>query len=239
MEQDQQEYQQAYIHGRANLKTLILYQEKSALEKTSKIENYYGFEEGIGGKQLYEAGIKQAIHIGVEVKKQEVTNIQRQESSFSIKTENDTYFAKNVILATGNKKNKPNIKKIEEFEGRGVSYCAICDGFFYRNKKIVVIGSGKYAISEANDLINLVDKITILTNGEKAPEVRIDTTGMGKDTNIEINTNPIEAIDGDKKVEEVKFKDGTTLKTEGVFIAEGSAGSLEFAKKLGIFTRKR
>ena len=69
--------------------------------------------------------------------------------------------------------------------------------------------------------------------------MRIDTTGMGKDTNIEINTNPIEAIEGDKKVEEVKFKDGTTLKTEGVFIAAGSAGSLEFAKKLGIFTRKR
>lgn len=239
MERDQQEYQQVYIRGRANLKTLILYQEESALEKTSKIENYYGFEEGIDGKQLYEAGIKQALHIGVEVKKQEVTSIQRKENSFIIKTEDNTYLGKNVILATGNKKNKPNIKRIEEFEGRGVSYCAICDGFFYRNKKIAVIGSGKYAISETNDLVNLVDKITILTNGEKAPEVRIDSTSMGKDTNIEINTRLIEAIEGDKKVEEVKFKDGTSLKTEGVFIAVGSAGSIDFAKKLGILTRKR
>lgn len=229
--QDQQEYQQVYIHGRANLKTLILYQEEGALEKTKKIENYYGFENGVNGKELYEIGIKQAENIGVEVKKQEVTGIQMMPNGFAIKTDNTIFSTRSVILATGNKKNKPNIQGIDKFEGRGVSYCAVCDGFFYRNKNISVIGSGKYAISETNDLINIVDTITILTNGEKAPEFRAD--------NVTIDTKEMEAINGDKKVEEIKFKDGTTLKTDGIFVAQGVAGSLEFAKKLGIMTRKR
>ena len=229
--QDRQAYQLVYIHGRANLKTLILYQEEGALEKTKKIENYYGFEKGIGGKELYQAGIKQAENMGVEVKKQEVTGIQMVPNGFVIQTENTTFSTKSVILATGNKKNKPKIKGIEDFEGKGISYCAVCDGFFYRNKKIAVMGSGKYAISETNDLINIADRITILTNGEKAPEFRAD--------NVTIDTKEIEAIKGDKKVEKIEFKDGTILRTDGVFIAQGVAGSLEFAKKLGIMTRKR
>lgn len=229
--QDQQEYQLVYIHGRANLKTLILYQEEAALEKTKKIENYYGFEKGIGGKELYESGIKQAENMGIEVKKQEVTGIQMVPNGFTIKTGNTTFLTRSVILATGNKKNKPKIKGIEDFEGKGISYCAICDGFFYRNKNIAVMGSGNYAISETNDLINIADTITILTNGEKAPEFRAD--------NVTIDTKEIEAIKGDEKVEKIEFKDGTTLRTDGVFIAQGVAGSLEFAKKLGIVTRKR
>lgn len=230
MEQDQQEYQQVYIHGRANLKTLVLYKEEGALEKSNKIENYYGHQNAIQGKELYETGIKQAQNIGIEVKKQEVTSIQILENGFEVKTENNIYTARSIILATGSKKNKPKIKNIEQFEGRGVSYCAVCDGFFYQNKNISVIGSGNYAISETNELINLANKITILTNGEKEPEVRIDNEI------VEIDTKQIEAIEGDRKVEEIRFRDGTSLKTEGIFIAQGVAGSMEFAKKLGIIT---
>ncbi len=229
--QDQQAYQQVYIHGRANLKTLILYQEEGALEKTKKIDNYYGFEKGIGGKELYHAGIKQAENMGVEVKKQEVTGIQMVPNGFTIQTENTTFLTRSVILATGNKKNKPKIQGIEDFEGKGISYCAVCDGFFYRNKKIAVMGSGKYAISETNDLINIADTITILTNGEKAPAFRAD--------NVTVDTKEIKAIKGNKRVEEIEFKDGAILKTDGIFVAQGVAGSLEFAKKLGIMTRKR
>ena len=200
---------------------MILYYEESAVEKTSKIENYYGFEAGIGGKELYQKGIKQAENIGVEVKKEEVTNIQMMPKGFLVKTEQNLYEAKTVILATGNKKNKPPIQNIEEFEGRGVSYCAVCDGFFYRNKNVSVIGDGNYAISEVNELIHL------------APEIRSD------EDNNKVDTKEIEAIKGEKKVEAIQFKDGTTLKTDGVFIANGVAGSLDFAKKLGIMTRTK
>ena len=215
---------------RANLETLILYNDESGLEKASLIENYYGFKNGISGKELYETGIEQAKNIGVEVKKEEVVKIENNMEYFKIVTTNNEYQTKNLILATGNKKNKPKIKGIEKFEGKGVSYCAICDGFFYRNRSISVLGSGNYAIAETNELINIADNITILTNGEKAPEFRAD--------NVTIDTKEIEEIEGEDKVEEIKFKDGSTLKTDGIFVAQGVAGSSEFAKKLGIITNK-
>ena len=215
---------------RANLETLILYNDKSGLEKASLIENYYGFKNGISGKELYETGIEQAKNIGVEVKKEEVVKIENNMEYFNVVTNTNEYKAKNLILATGNKKNKPKIKGIEKFEGKGVSYCAICDGFFYRNRSVSVLGSGNYAVAETNELINIADNITILTNGEKAPEFRAD--------NVIIDTKEIEEIEGEDKVEEIKFKDGSTLKTDGIFVAQGVAGSSEFAKKLGIMTNK-
>ena len=215
---------------RANLKTLILYNDESGLEKASLIENYYGFKNGITGEELYNTGIEQAKNIGVEVLKEEVVKIENNIEHFNVVTTKNEYQAKNLILATGNKKNRPKIKGIEKFEGKGVSYCAICDGFFYRNRSVAVLGSGNYAIAETNELINIADNITILTNGKEAPEFRAD--------NVKVDTKEIEEIDGEDKVEEVKFKDGTTIKTDGIFVAEGVAGSSEFAKKLGIITQK-
>ena len=220
---------------RANKKTIVLYEDLSSLEKTHKIENYYGFENGISGKDLYETGIKQAKNLGVDVKKEEVIKIEmnmnnKDNYKFIVTTSNNVYKSKAVILATGNKKNKPKITGIEKFEGKGVSYCAICDGFFYRNKDVAVIGSGDYAISETNDLINVAKDVTILTNGEKAPNFRAD--------NVKIETRGIKEIKGDNKVEEVEFEDGTKLKTDGIFVAQGVAGSSDFAKKLGAITNK-
>ena len=219
----------AYIHGRSNLKTLVIYNDKSSLEKTERIENYYGFKNGIDGKELYNTGIEQAKNLGIEVKNEEVIKIEFEEKGYSVTTANNKYSSKAIILATGNKKNTPNIKGIKEFEGKGISYCAICDGFFYKNKNVVVIGSGNYAISETNDLINITKEITILTNGKKAPEIRAD--------NVKINEKEIKEIRGELKAEEIEFSDNTILKTDGIFVAEGVAGSLEFAKKLGIITK--
>ena len=215
---------------RRNLKTLIIYKEKSALEKSTKIENYYGFENGINGEELYKIGIRQAQNIGAEVIKDEVTNIKidylnEKEYKIKVETLNNEFKAKSVILATGNKKNKPNIKNMDKYEGKGISYCAICDGFFYRNKNVAVIGNGDYAIAEAKDLQNIAKSITILTNGRQAPEYRAE--------NININTKEIDQIEGENKVEEIDFVDNTKMKIDGIFIAQGVAGSTEFAKKIG------
>ena len=215
---------------RANKKTLILYKDDSSLERASKIENYYGFENGISGEKLYEDGIKQAKNIGVDVKEEEVIKIEKNVEAFLVTTSNMQYKAKNVILATGNKKNKPKIQGIIELEGKGVSYCAICDGFFYRGKDVSVLGNGDYAISETNDLINLAKTITILTNGQKAPEFRAE--------NVTIETRVVKAIEGENRVEAIELEDGTRIKTDGIFIAQGVAGSTEFAKKLGALVDK-
>ena len=215
---------------RANLKTLVLYSDKSSLEKTDKIENYYGFEDGIDGKELYFSGIKQTEKIGTDVKKEEVVNIVNEDKNFSITTSKNKYVSKVVILATGNKKNKPQIDGIDRLEGKGISYCAICDGFFYKNKSVAVLGNSKYALSEVNDLINVVKDITVLTNGKDKPEIR--------DDRIKLETKKIKEIEGKEKVEKIKFEDGSKMNIDGIFIAEGVAGSAEFAKKMGAFIKQ-
>ena len=211
---------------RGNLETLIIHNCESALQKATKIENYYGFIDGITGDKLYYNGIRQAEKLGIDVKNEEVIKIEFCADGFKVVTNIKTHLSKSIILATGTKKNIPKIKGIKEFEGKGISYCAICDGFFYRDKTVAVIGNGSYAVSEANDLINIVSKLIILTNGAEKPQIRGD--------NIEINSKPIKEFVGNNKIEKVEFNDGTDIQIDGAFIAQGSADSSDFARKLGI-----
>lgn len=214
---------------RANKNVLILYHGESQLEKAHKIDNFYGFPLGITGKDLYINGINQAVNLGIEVKDLEVLSIQMNEKmEYTIRTSEEEFNSKVVILATGNKKLRPNIKGVELFEGSGVSYCAICDGFFYRKKNVVVIGSGTYAISEAAELKNVTPNVTILTNG-------LELNGT---TDIPVVNKEIKEIVGEGRVSGVKFMDDTTLDVNGVFIALGEAGGADFAKKLGIYMEK-
>ncbi|MBD9159229.1 MAG: NAD(P)/FAD-dependent oxidoreductase [Clostridiales bacterium] len=214
---------------RANKKTLIIYNEKSSLEKASKIENYYGFPNGISGKELYQNGIMQAKNLEIELKKEEVIKIEKIKETFEVSTSNRKYISRNVILATGNKKNTPDIKGIKELEGKGISYCAICDGFFYRGKDVAVLGSGDYAISEVNDLLNVANKITILTNKKKVPDLRAE--------NVKVETRGVIAVKGENQLESIELEDGTKLEVDGLFVAQGVAGSTDFARKLGALVK--
>ena len=120
---------------RANLNVAVIYSGESQLEKAHKIDNYYGFPQGIAGADLYANGIAQAKNLGIEVINAEVTNIQMDSpTQYTVSANGTDYSAPSVILATGNKKLRPLIEGIAEFETKGVSYCAICDGFFYRKK---------------------------------------------------------------------------------------------------------
>ena len=211
---------------RANTNVLILYNGESNLEKAEKIDNYYGFENGISGKDLYETGIKQAQNIGIKVKKEEVIHIEQSLNGFEIKTTENLYESRALIIATGNKKIRPSIKGINEFEGKGVSYCAICDGFFYRNKNVVVIGNGEFAINEANILKNIANDVKILTDGLE----------ILQDTSIEVSKGKIREIKGGLRVQEVLFEDNSTIEVDGVFVALGEAGGADFAKKIGVLT---
>ena len=209
---------------RAGLNVLILYSGESNLEKATQIDNYYGFIDGINGKELYQNGIEQAKKIEIELKNEEVIDIKIIEDNFIVTTVIGEHLSKTVIIATGNKKLKPNIKGIKEFEGKRISYCAMCDGFFFRNKNVAVIGNGKFALSEAEHLKNIANNVIILTDGQ-----RINNTGEYK-----INTKQIKEIHGDIKVRQVEFDDGTKIDIDGIFIAIGEAGGTDFAKKLGV-----
>ena len=213
---------------RAGATVLILYNGESNLEKTSEIENYYGFVNGIDGKTLYKNGIEQAKTLGIKVENEEVLNIEKNSEEFLVKTDEEEYTAKSVIISTGNKKLRPNVKGVIQFEGKGISYCAICDGFFYRNKNVAVIGNGKYAESEATDLKNIVNNVKILTNGLE----------MQVNSQYEVNTKKIKEIYGGQKVQGIEFDDGTKLEVDGIFIALGEAGGSDFAKKMGVMLNK-
>lgn len=208
---------------RANLKVLILYFGESDLLKAEKIDNYYGFPKGIQGNTLYENGKKQAQNLKIEIKKLEVIGIEKKEKNFNVKTTEEIITTKSIIIATGNKKITPNIEGIEEFYGRGISYCAICDAFFYKNKNVVVIGNGKFAINEANELSSIAKNVTILTNGLEKPKCE-----------YKVISKKIKKIVGDNKVRKIQFDDNTTIETDGLFIALGEASAIDFAKIIGI-----
>ena len=209
---------------RRNLSILVISKGIGALQKTEKIDNYYGFESGISGKELYENGIKQAKNLGIDFIEDEVINIEYI-NQFTIETVNSKYEAKAVILATGVSRNVPNIKGIKEFEGKGVSYCAVCDSFFYKGKDVAVLGDGNYAIHEFETLKPIASSVTILTNGNAMVENR--------DSSIEVNNKKIREFRGNSKLEEVEFEDNTIQYLNGVFIAMGTASSSDIARKIG------
>lgn len=209
---------------RRNLSILVISKGISALQKAEKIDNYYGFESGISGKELYENGVKQAKNLGIDFIEDEVINIEYI-NQFTIETVNSKYEAKAVILATGVSRNVPNIKGIKEFEGKGVSYCAVCDSFFYKGKDVAVLGDGNYAIHEFETLKPIASSVTILTNGNTMVENR--------DSSIEVNSKKIREFRGDTKLEEVEFEDNTIQYLNGVFIAMGTASSSDLARKIG------
>lgn len=226
--------QAALYMKRANLNILVIGKDGGSLEKADKIENFYGQENVISGKELVEKGITQIKKLGVEVITDEVVSIEFIENEdsnakfdfiFKVKTLKAEYVSKTVLISTGVNRKTPLIAGIKEFEGKGVSYCAICDGFFYRDKEVAVIGNGNYAISEVEALLPVTNKITVLTNGKSELLMR--------DKDIKCNSREISSVEGDKKVEKIVFKDNTEMYVSGIFIAEGSASSVDFARKLG------
>ncbi len=224
---------------RAGLDVLVLYHGESQLEKAHKIDNFYGFENGISGLDLYKAGIAQAKNLGIEVLDAEVTNIQMSEKkSYMVTSMAGDYESTSLIIATGNKKLRPNLKGVVELEGKGVSYCAVCDGFFYRKKNVCVLGNGRYAFEEAMYLANLADSVTILTDGMDVSERKVlleeQKAKGGAAEKISVNAHKLHELHGTERLESVIFMDGTAFASDGLFVALGSAGGADFAKKLGL-----
>lgn len=216
---------------RSGIKTTVIGRDTGSLEKTDKIENYYGFEEPITGKALSENGILQAKRLGAEVIIDEVVSLDYKydKNFFIVKTKLNEYNADSVILATGIARNTPKTKGLKELEGKGVSYCAVCDGFFYKGKDVTVLGDGEYALHEASELLPIVKSVTLLTDGkELSNDIKVKI-----DKDIKINTKEISAFSGEKVLEKVEFKDNTILLTSGVFVALGVASSSNLARKLG------
>ena len=218
-----------YLQRSGKVQTVVISKGIGALAKAEKIENFYGFSEPISGRELHENGIEGAKRLGVQFIEEEVVSLSyNAEMHPIVSTTQQDHSADAVLIATGTSRKTVPIKGLKEHEGRGVSYCAVCDAFFFRKKPVCVIGNGEYAVHEAEVLASTSGSVTILTNGLKmASEVP---------ESIAVIDKKIVSVNGEVTVESVQFEDGDTLEVKGVFVALGVAGSGELARKVGAET---
>lgn len=217
----------ALYTSRANLTTLVVGKDRGALEKADRIENYFGLSEPISGCDLVDNSKVQAQSLGAELVEDEIFHIS-WDGHFKAEGKNGTYEAKAVLLATGTSRKTVKVKGLSELEGRGVSYCAVCDAFFYRGRNVAVLGNEEYAIHEMSELLPVVGSVTLLTNGlELKAEVP---------AGVRVIQSPVVSVDGTDFMEGITLADGTVLKAEGLFVALGSAGAVDLARKIGAAT---
>ncbi|MBR6645207.1 MAG: NAD(P)/FAD-dependent oxidoreductase [Clostridia bacterium] len=207
--------------ARAGFSCAVIDDGRSSLLKTDKIENYYGFDT-VSGKELFEKGIAQAERLGVKVQKAQVLSVDF-EDMFAVLTSEEKLYAKTVVIATGSGIKGKKIKGEEEFEGRGVSRCAVCDGFFFKGKNVAVIGDGEFALHEADVLLGVCGSVTLLSNGK-------DITS----DKFKVITDKISHIIGENTVSGVVLENGEKIPFDGVFIANGVPSAADFALRTGI-----
>lgn len=211
--------------NRAGMNVAVFTTNNSALLKADKIENYYGFRS-ISGKNLYSHGIKQLKNMSIPLYEEEVISIN-WDNPIQIETNETTYTAKTIVIATGINRESLKINNLKQLEGKGVSYCATCDGFFYKNKNIGLIGNGNLALHELNYLKQLSPNITVFTNGEPInPNI--------EKLDVKIIEDKIKSVVGTDKIESIELDNSTTIPIDGLFIAVGIAGATSFAKRLGL-----
>ncbi|MBQ3140911.1 MAG: NAD(P)/FAD-dependent oxidoreductase [Clostridia bacterium] len=209
---------------RAGLPTTVIGKDGGALQKAEKIENYYGLPQPVSGEELLQNGIAQAERLGVTLLREEVIGMTYLDK-LTVVTTRGEYCADFVVLATGAARQTVRLPGIAEFEGAGVSYCAVCDGFFHRGKPVAVIGSGEYAMHEAAALQPIASSVTVLTDGKpvSAPVPE----------GVLVDERRLAAVKGEFKADTVEFADGEQIAVSGVFVAVGVAGSADLARKLG------
>lgn len=232
----------AIYAARGQLKTIIFGDErKGNLYKAHIIANYFGFPGSPTGPELTEAGYRQAINFGAEHNRAEIVDLSiNPDGTFTLKDNaQTTHQAKTVIIATGQSYVLSGIKGEQEYTGKGVSYCVTCDGFFFKNKHLAIIGNSDYAAEEALQLLSYSPDITILSHGKDfsfSPAFQQELTNHKI---ILLQTPRLAAITGQEKVEKVALTAAlptgeTELSFDGVFMAIGIAGANAFAKKLGL-----
>lgn len=225
----------AIYTARAGLKTKILGCEPK-IAGDYDIDNYFGFEKTISGKELIDRGLMQASRFGVETECDRVLSIHfGDEGKYQVKTETQEIIACSIILATGVSRKKPPVNNLDNYEGKGVSYCVSCDGFFFRDKKVMVAGEGNYAANQAIELKEYTPHVSIATLGKEAT-ISEDYRERLRELDIAIIDKGIASLNGKESLTSVTFDDGDDIETDGLFIAMGDASSLDFASSLGIFT---
>ncbi len=208
---------------------------------TDKVDNYPGFPQGIEGLTLADNLRLQAERFGAVIELGEVTTVKKDGDLIKLETTSGDMFARAVLVATGSEYIKLGVPGESEYYGRGVHNCATCDGAFYRDKKLVVVGSGNSAAQEALFLTRYATEIDILIRGDhwKASDVLIKEVEQNPKLRVHFNTSTEEIVGEDKKVVKVVGKDSKTGElrdfiTDGVFVFIGLRPVTYFLKDSGV-----
>ncbi|MHB1412952.1 MAG: thioredoxin-disulfide reductase [Thermoleophilia bacterium] len=225
--------------GRARMKTLLLEKATTGGQAatTDAIENYPGFPEGIGGFELTEKMKQQALHFGAEIQEiKEVSSLEVEDGLKLVKVDATAISARSVIIATGAEPKTLDIPGVAEFRGKGVSYCATCDGAFYRDKVVAVIGGGNSAVEEALFLTKFASKVYIVHRRDELRAAKILRERVAESGKVEIVWDAhLKKILGKGKVEEMVVEnknthDRTSYQIDGVFFYIGSVPNTEFCE---------
>ncbi|UPT89132.1 thioredoxin-disulfide reductase [Bradyrhizobium barranii subsp. apii] len=235
-------YTAAIYAARAMLEPILIQgiQAGGQLTITTDVENYPGFADVIQGPWLMEQMEKQAVHVGTKIVSDLVTKLETMQRPFRLTCDSgDVYLADAVILATGAQARWLGLPSETKFQGGGVSACATCDGFFYRNKDVVVVGGGNTAVEEALYLTNHASQVTIVHRRDHFRAERILQERLFKHPKIKVvwdsAVDEICGTENPNKVTHVRLKNVKTgaltdVKTDGVFIAIGHAPATELVK---------
>jgi thioredoxin reductase (NADPH) len=223
-------YTAAVYAARAALEPLVFEGSVTAggaLMNTTEVENFPGFRDGIMGPALMDEMRAQAERFGAELISDDVVEVDLTGEVKVVKTATDTYTARSVVLATGSGYRKLGLPREEELSGRGVSWCATCDGFFFREQAIAVVGGGDSAIEEATFLTRFASKVYLIHRRDELRASKIMQERAFADPKLEMVWNSeVAAINGADKLESVVLRDTVTgeerqLDVTGLFIAIG------------------
>jgi len=222
-------YTAAIYAARANLSPLVLAgsQMGGQLMITTDVENYPGFPDGVQGPELMALFQQQAERFGAEIVPVDVTKVDFSSHPFKVWTDEEEYSALSVIIATGASAKFLGVPGESEFMGRGVSACATCDGFFFRDKKVVVVGGGDVAMEEALFLTRYASSVTVIHRRDQLRASKIMQERAKSNPKIDFIWNTVvEEILGDQNVKAVKVRNVVTgelreIPVDGVFVAIG------------------
>lgn len=234
-------YTAAIYLGRAGYAPLVIagaLTPGGQLMNTTEVENYPGFPKGIMGPDLMDQMRDQAEHFGAQIEYDDVTSVDFSGNIKRITTDGgEEYFARSVVVTTGSQYRKLEVPGEREFSGRGVSYCATCDGFFFKDKPIVVIGGGDSAMGDADFLTRFGSSVQLIhrRQGFRASKIMVDRAQANKKIDFVLDS-VVTKVNGDESgVTSVDIRDTTTGRTttvpaNGVFVAIGFVPQTGFLK---------
>ncbi len=231
-------YTAALYAARAGLKTLVLEKLSAGgqMALTQQLDNYPGYEDGIDGFELAERMQRQAQRFGAETEYAEVTGLKLMPSPKKIETTEGTLYGKTVVIATGANPRELGVARERELVGRGVAYCAACDGMFYRGKTVVVVGGGNSAVADALLLSRIAKQVILVHRRDslRATKVYHDALLSGENIQIRWNSQVTRLLHGEK-LTGVRLRDRVTgeetvVDCDGVFISVGRKPATELVQ---------